>query len=153
MDISTLHDNIRTACLNITGVQSFAFGWPSDRVRGADPQSGDEQNFPRVFMAVPTMVQDSLRKQRTYTITLYFDDLQGYNNDSSADTATQLAQWAILESYAAKFKTAWDALGLSGAADYAAIVGNMNTSYDSFASSQRLCSVVLSFTVITKGEC
>ena len=153
MDIETLHDNIRTASLAVSGVQSFAFGWPSDRARGADPQSGDVQSFPRVFMAVPTMVQDSIRRQRTYNVTLFFDDLQGYNNDGSADASTQLEQWATLEGMAAAFKTAWDALNLSNAPDYAAITGNINTTYDSFASAQRLCSVVLTFTVTTMGAC
>lgn len=153
MNIETLHDNIRTACLNILGMQSFAFGWPADRTRGADPQSGDMQSFPRVFMAVPTMVQDSIRRQRTYNVTLFFDDLQGYNNDGSTDTATQLEQWASLEAMAAGFKSAWDALALTNAPDYAAITGSINTTYDSFVSSQRLCSVVLSFTIVTKGEC
>ena len=153
MDIKTLHDTIRTACLSVNGVQSFAFGWPADRTRGADPQSGSEQSYPRAFLTVPTMVQDSIRRQRTYSITLFFDDLQGYNNDGSADTATQLEQWAALEAMAASFKSAWDVLGLTNAPDYAAIVGNIATTYDSFASSQRLCSVVLTFTVTTKGAC
>ena len=153
MDIEILHDSIRTAALATSGVQSFAFGWPADRTRGADPQSGDTQTFPRVFMAVPTMTQDSIRKQRTYSVTLFFDDLQGYNNDGSADASTQLEQWSALEGMASAFKTAWDALNLTNAADYAAIVGNISTTYDSFASAQRLCSVVVSFTVITKGSC
>ena len=153
MDIEILHDSIRTAALATSGVQSFAFGWPADRTRGADPQSGDTQTFPRVFMAVPTMIQDSIRKQRTYNITLFFDDLQGYNNDGSADASTQLEQWSALEGMASAFKTAWDALNLTNAADYAAIVGNISTTYDSFASAQRLCSLVVSFTVITKGSC
>jgi hypothetical protein len=153
MDIEILHDSIRAAALATNGVQSFAFGWPSDRTRGADPQSGDAQSFPRVFMSVPTMVQDSIRRQRTYNVTLYFDDLQGYNNDGSADASTQLEQWAALEGMASAFKTAWDALNLSNAADYAAITGNLSTTYDSFASAQRLCSVILTFTVITKGSC
>lgn len=134
-------------------MQSFAFGWPADRTRGADPQSGDVQSFPRVFMAVPTMVQDSIRRQRTYNITLYFDDLQGYANDGTSDASTQLEQWARLEAMAAGFKSAWDNLALTNAADYAAITGSINTTYDSFASSQRLCSVVLTFTIVTKGEC
>jgi hypothetical protein len=140
------------------GLASYWFGWPSDRLR---PRATDAQRdlgagmtmYPRVLFAVPTVQQNPDNHKDTYEVQLFFDDLLGYNEDGTADEATQLEKWRDLMNMA----TAWvKTLRSSLPAlrpDGVAVIGNVSMTLDSFAAQQRLISVVVTFQMATNTSC
>ena len=155
IQISNLFDAVSAST---PGLSSYWFGWPSDRLR---PRATDAQRdlgagmtmYPRVLFAVPTISQDMTNHKDTYEVQLFFDDLLGYNEDGTADEATQLEKWRDLMNIA----TAWlKTLRSSLAAlrpDGVAIIGNVTMTLDSFAAQQRLISVVINFQMATNTSC
>jgi hypothetical protein len=140
------------------GLASYWFGWPSDRLR---PRATDAQRdlgagmtvYPRVLFAVPTVQQNPDNHKDTYEVQLFFDDLLGYNEDGTADEATQLEKWRDLMNMAtAWLKTLRTALP-SLRPDGVAIVGNVAMVLDSFAAQQRLISVVVTMQLATNTSC
>lgn len=146
MTLTEINSLFETVSTGTTGVTSYAFGWPSDRTRSQTPD-GDE--FPRVLFAVPELTRDPLRNQDQYQVQLFFDDLLGYDNDGDANSDIQLTKWSNLLTIAAD----WENLLRSTAGATGQIVGQITVSLDSFASIQRLISVILTFTFVTNTPC
>lgn len=153
MDIKGIHDIFRDVSESVPGLNSFAFGWPFDRTRGADPQTGQEATYPRVFFAVPTATQDTIRQQDTYAITLFFDDLEGYDNQGEYVGDTQLEQWANLQGLASEWVQEFKSRRLEREPDGMAITGNITQGFDSFGGTQRLVTVTLTFSIIVTASC
>ena len=99
MNIREISDIFKDTADNITAIKSYNFGWASDRVRQGNTEDFQELNeFPRVFFAVPTITgSDQTRKQDTYQVTLFFDDLLGYDNEGDEDPTLQIDKWANLQ--------------------------------------------------------
>lgn len=153
MDIKGIHDIFRDVSESVPGLNSFAFGWPFDRTRGADPQTGQEATYPRVFFAAPTATQDTIRQQDTYAITLFFDDLEGYDNQGEYVGDTQLEQWANLQFLASEWVQELKGRRLEREPDGMAITGNITQGFDSFGGTQRLVTVTLTFSIIVTASC
>ena len=153
MNIQDIHDTFKDISEAVPGIQSFAFGWPFDRVRGNDPESGTEALFPRVFFAVPTATQDTVRQQDTYTVQLFFDGLQGYGNDGETTSATQLGQWAALQSLAALWVQEFRSRHLERATNAMAVTGTVTQGFDSFTGAQRMATVTLTFQITVTAAC
>lgn len=155
IQISNLFDAVSATT---PGVASYWFGWPSDRLR---PRATDAQRdlgagmalYPRVLFAVPTVSQDMNNHKDTYAVQLFFDDLLGYNEDGTADEATQLEKWRDLMNIA----TAWLKTLRSSLAslrpDGVAVLNGVSMTLDSFAAQQRLISVIVSFQMATNTSC
>jgi len=155
IQISNLFDAVAATT---PGLASYWFGWPSDRLR---PRATDAQRdlgagmalYPRLLFAVPTVSQNMENHKDTYEVQLFFDDLLGYNEDGTADEATQLEKWRDLTNIA----TAWlKTLRSSLPAlrpDGVAVIGNVSMTLDSFAAQQRLISVVVTFQMATNTSC
>ena len=105
MNIREISDVFKDTANQITAIKSYNFGWASDRTRSSNTEDYQELNeFPRVFFSVPTIIgSDQTRKQDTYQVTLFFDDLLGYDNNGDADLTLQLDKWATLQVYATAF--------------------------------------------------
>lgn len=153
MDIQAINNIFKDITESITGLNGYAFGWPADRVRGRDPETDAEMEYPRVFFAVPTVSQDVLRNQDIYNITLYFDDLQGYDNAGEAITTTQLGQWSGLQLIAQKWLNEFKARKYEREADYAGINSPVSITLDSFGGMQRMATVQMSFSLVTPSMC
>lgn len=153
MDIQAINDIFKDITESITGLNGYAFGWPADRVRGRDPETDTEMEYPRVFFAVPTVQQDVIRNQDIYNITLYFDDLQGYDNAGEAITTTQLGQWSGLQLIAQKWLNEFKARKYEREADYAGINSPVSFTLDSFGGMQRMATVQMSFSLVTPSMC
>lgn len=93
-------------------LQFYHFGWRSDILRNID-NNFDNNNvkgrlFPALHWAVPEFTQyvepvqyDALKEE--VEMTLYFDDLQDYNNDGSLKTKNLIEQWSDLKQIAEDF--------------------------------------------------
>ena len=153
MNVKDIHDVFRDVSESVPGLNSFAFGWPFDRTRGVDPQTGQEATYPRVFFAVPTATQDIIRQQDVYAITLFFDDLEGYDNQGEYVADTQLEQWATLQGLASEWVQELRGRRLEREVDGMAITGAVTQGFDSFGGTQRLITVTLTFSVTVNASC
>ena len=101
MNIREISDVFRDTASGMTAIKSYNFGWASDRVRQGNTEDYQELNeFPRIFFSVPTIIgSDQTRKQDTYQVTLFFDDLLGYDNEGDADLTLQIDKWASLQQW------------------------------------------------------
>lgn len=153
MDIQTVNNIFKDITESLPDFKGYGFGWPSDRTRGIDPETGAESEYPRVFFSVPTVTQDVIRMQDTYSVVLYFDDLQGYDNEGNPVDVTQLGQWSNLQLLAQKWVGEFKSRQLQREVDYLGLVSSVNVVLDSFASSQRLISLQLSFNIVAPSSC
>jgi hypothetical protein len=153
IQLSNLFDAVAAAT---TGISSYWFGWPSDRVRSRatnDSEEAEGAMYPRLLFAVPEMTQEPLNGRDTYDIQLFFDDLLGYDNDGEADDQTQLEKWRnLMNAATAWMKTLRSALP-SLRPDGIQIVNSPRFILDSFAGQQRLISVSVSFQLATTTPC
>jgi hypothetical protein len=109
--------------------------------------------YPRLLFAVPEMSQDIINNRDIYNVTLFFDDLLGYDNEGEADEQTQLEKWRNLTNTAtAWIKTLQSALPTLRP-DGVAIDGPAQFSLDSFAGQQRIISVIVTMRVVTMTSC
>ena len=138
------------------GVNSYWFGWPSDRVRMRPPSEAGEQYgaiYPRCLFAVPTMEQDVTQNNDRYNCQLFFDDLLGYDNEGAADDRMQVEKWNNLLAVATAFmKTLHQALP-SLRPDGLQIVTPPRYTLDSFTGQARLITVIVDFQIATKATC
>jgi hypothetical protein len=135
----------------VQGLNGFSFGWPSDRVRTQIYTEEGENNtniFPRVFFAVPTLTNNPVTRRDTYQVTLFFDDLLGYDENGDVDTTLQITKWSNLIAYAEKF-----ILELGTTKTTNSIPDQVNLVLDSFSSIQRLVTVQATFNISIKSEC
>ena len=153
MDIQAINTLFKDVTDSVTGLKGYAFGWPSERVRSYDTENDTLIEYPRVFFAVPTYQRDVTRMQDLYSINLYFEALQGYDNEGEATLDTQLAQWSDLQSLVNQWIQEFKSRYLEREPDYLALTTNINVVLDSFAGMQRMVTLVLSFQVITKSDC
>ena len=135
MNIREISDIFKDTADNITAIKSYNFGWASDRVRQGNTEDFQELNeFPRVFFAVPTITgSDQTRKQDTYQVTIFFDDLLGYNEDGTVNEDTQIEKWSALTVLAEKFM-----LQINTNKQAGNIAEGVQMTLDSFSSIQRL---------------
>jgi hypothetical protein len=155
MNIREISDVFKDTANQITAIKSYNFGWPSDRTRSSNTEDYQELNeFPRVFFSVPTITgSDQTRKQDTYQVTLFFDDLLGYNNEGDADLTLQLDKWAALQEYANYFVQRLNKVKQSILPNYLFIPEAPSITFDSFTGLQRMITVQLSFTLVVPTNC
>jgi len=133
------------------GLNGFSFGWPSDRTRSQDYDSVGENStnlFPRVFFAVPTLTNNPITRRDVYQITLFFDDLLGYNEDGTVNEDTQIEKWSDLTVLAEKFM-----LQINTNKQAGNISEGVQMTLDSFSSIQRLISVQATFNLNVISSC
>ena len=133
------------------GLNGFSFGWPSDRTRSQDYESVGENStnlFPRVFFAVPTLTNNPITRRDVYQITLFFDDLLGYNEDGTVNEDTQIEKWSALTVLAEKFM-----LQINTNKQAGNISEGVQMTLDSFSSIQRLISVQATFNLNVISSC
>ena len=155
MNIREISDIFKDAADNITAIKSYNFGWASDRVRQGNTEDFQELNeFPRVFFAVPTITgSDQTRKQDTYQVTIFFDDLLGYDNEGDEDPTLQIDKWANLQQYANYFVQRLNKIKQSILPNYLFIPEAPSITFDSFTGLQRMITVQLSFNLVVPTNC
>jgi hypothetical protein len=155
MNIREISDVFKDTADNITAIKSYNFGWASDRVRQGNTEDFQELNeFPRVFFAVPTITgSDQTRKQDTYQVTLFFDDLLGYDNEGDEDPTLQIDKWANLQQYANYFVQRLNKIKQSILPNYLFIPEAPSITFDSFTGLQRMITVQLSFNLVVPTNC
>ena len=133
------------------GLNGFSFGWASDRTRSQDYSDVGENStnlFPRVFFAVPTLTNNPITRRDVYQITLFFDDLLGYNEDGTVNEDTQIEKWSALTVLAEKFM-----LQINTNKQAGNISEGVQMTLDSFSSIQRLISVQATFNLNVISSC
>lgn len=133
------------------GLNGFSFGWASDRTRSQDYDSVGENStnlFPRVFFAVPTLTNNPITRRDVYQITLFFDDLLGYNENGTVNEDTQIEKWSALTVLAEKFM-----LQINTNKQTGNIAEGIQMTLDSFSSIQRLISVQATFNLNVISSC
>lgn len=155
MNIREISDVFKDTADEITAIKSYNFGWASDRVRQGNTEDFQELNeFPRVFFAVPTITgSDQTRKQDTYQVTLFFDDLLGYDNEGNEDPTLQIDKWANLQQYANYFIQRLNKIKQSILPNYLFIPEAPSITFDSFTGIQRMITVQLSFNLVVPTNC
>lgn len=155
MNIREISDIFKDTADNITPIKSYNFGWASDRVRQGNTEDFQELNeFPRIFFAVPTITaSDQTRKQDTYQVTLFFDDLLGYDNEGDEDPTLQIDKWANLQQYANYFVQRLNKIKQSILPNYLFIPEAPSITFDSFTGLQRMITVQLSFNLVVPTNC
>lgn len=155
MNIREISDIFKDTADNITAIKSYNFGWASDRVRQGNTEDFQELNeFPRVFFSVPTITaSDQTRKQDTYQVTLFFDDLLGYDNEGDEDPTLQIDKWANLQQYANYFVQRLNKIKQSILPNYLFIPEAPSITFDSFTGIQRMITVQLSFNLVVPTNC
>jgi hypothetical protein len=155
MNIREISDVFKDTANQITAIKSYNFGWASDRTRSTNTEDYQELNeFPRVFFSVPTITgSDQTRKQDTYQVTIFFDDLLGYNNEGDADLTLQIDKWAALQEYANYFVQRLNKVKQSILPNYLFIPEAPSITFDSFTGLQRMITVQLSFTLVVPTNC
>jgi hypothetical protein len=148
LEIADLFKNTTDATQGLNG---FSFGWASDRTRSQDYDSVGENStnlFPRVFFAVPTLTNNPITRRDVYQITLFFDDLLGYNEDGTVNEDTQIEKWSALTVLAEKFM-----LQINTNKQAGNIAEGVQMTLDSFSSIQRLISVQATFNLNVISSC
>ena len=155
MNIRGISDVFKDTAADITALKSYNFGWASDRVRQGNAEDFQELNaFPRVFFSVPTITaSDQTRKQDTYQVTLFFDDLLGYDNDGDADLTLQIDKWAALQQYATAFIQRLNLIKQTILPNYLFIPEPPQFTFDSFVGIQRLVTVQVNFNLVVPTNC
>ena len=155
MNIREISDVFKDTAADITALKSYNFGWASDRVRQGNTEDFQELNaFPRVFFSVPTITaSDQTRKQDTYQVTLFFDDLLGYDNDGDADLTLQIDKWAALQNYATAFIQRLNLIKQTILPNYLFIPEPPQFTFDSFVGIQRLVTVQVNFNLVVPTNC
>jgi hypothetical protein len=151
MSLVQLANIFEAATDAVQGLNGFSFGWPSDRVRSQIYTEEGENNtniFPRVFFAVPTLTNNPVTRRDTYQVTLFFDDLLGYDENGDIDTTLQITKWSNLIAFAERF-----ILELGKTKTTNSIPDQVNLVLDSFTSIQRLVTVQATFNISIKSEC
>jgi hypothetical protein len=151
MSLVQLANIFEAATDAVQGLNGFSFGWPSDRVRSQIYTEEGENNtniFPRVFFAVPTLTNNPVTRRDTYQVTLFFDDLLGYDENGDVDTTLQIIKWSNLIAFAERF-----ILQLGTTKTTNSIPDQVNLVLDSFTSIQRLVTVQATFNISIKSEC
>ena len=155
MNIREISDVFKDTAAEISALKSYNFGWASDRVRQGNTEDFQELNtFPRVFFSVPTITgSDQTRKQDTYQVTLFFDDLLGYDNDGDADLTLQIDKWAALQQYATAFIQRLNLIKQTILPNYLFIPEPPQFTFDSFVGIQRLVTVQVNFNLVVPTNC
>tara|TARA_R110002126_G_scaffold1580_1_gene9313 strand:+ start:1411 stop:3708 length:2298 start_codon:yes stop_codon:yes gene_type:complete len=155
MNIREISDVFKDTAADITALKSYNFGWASDRVRQGNTEDFQELNaFPRVFFSVPTITgSDQTRKQDTYQVTLFFDDLLGYDNEGDADLTLQIDKWAALQQYATAFIQRLNLIKQTILPNYLFIPEPPQFIFDSFVGIQRLVTVQVNFNLVVPTNC
>lgn len=155
MNIREISDVFKDTADEITAIKSYNFGWASDRVRQGNTEDFQELNeFPRIFFSVPTITgSDQTRKQDTYQVTLFFDDLLGYDNEGDEDPTLQIDKWANLQQYANYFIQRLNKIKQSILPNYLFIPEAPSITFDSFTGIQRMITVQLSFNLVVPTNC
>jgi hypothetical protein len=103
---------------------------------------------------VPTITgSDQTRKQDTYQVTLFFDDLLGYDNEGDEDPTLQIDKWANLQQYANYFIQRLNKIKQSILPNYLFIPEAPSITFDSFTGIQRMITVQLSFNLVVPTNC
>lgn len=151
MTLLEISDLFKSTTDATQGLNGFSFGWPSDRTRSQDYDSVGENStnlFPRVFFAVPTLTNNPITRRDVYQITLFFDDLLGYNEDGTVNEDTQIEKWSALTVLAEKFM-----LQINTNKQAGNIAEGVQMTLDSFSSIQRLISVQATFNLNVISSC
>lgn len=151
MTLTEINQQFKAVTDAITGLNGYSFGWPSDRVRSQtyeDPGEDQTDLYPRVLFAVPTMEQDVVQRNDEYTCQVFFDDLLGYDDTGETDLSTQAEKWDNLLQLATRWTKEMQSYRTTGY-----IQGTATLTLDSFGGTQRLISVIASFTFVTKSVC
>ena len=151
MTLLELANLLKETTDNINGLNGFSFGWASDRTRSKiyDQEGEDATNlFPRVFFQVPTLINNPITRRDAYQLTLFFDDLLGYDEDGNSNDDRQIKKWSDLLVLAEKYM-----LDVNTNKTVGNIPEGVNMTLDSFVSSQRLITVQADFVLNVISEC
>lgn len=151
MTLTEINAQFQAVTEAVTGLNGYSFGWPSDRVRSQTyDEPGEDQTdlYPRVLWAVPTLQQDVVQRNDVYNCEVFFDDLLGYDDTGETDSQTQVQKWDNLMQLATRWTKEMQNYRTTGH-----IQGQVTFSLDSFGGSQRLISVIATFTFVTKSIC
>jgi hypothetical protein len=155
MNIREISDVFKNTASEISALKSYNFGWASDRVRVTNAEDFQDLNlYPRLFFSVPTIIaSDQTRKQDTYQVTLFFDDLLGYDNEGDEDATMQIDKWATLQNYATAFIQRLNLIKQSILPNYIFIPEAPQFTFDSFTGLQRLITVQVNFNLVVPTNC
>lgn len=151
MTLAEINAQFQAVTEAVTGLNGYSFGWPSDRVRSQTyDEPGEDQTdlYPRVLWAVPTLQQDVVQRNDLYQCEVFFDDLLGYDDTGETDSQTQVQKWDNLMQLATRWTKEMQNYRTTGH-----IQGQVTFSLDSFGGTQRLISVIATFTFVTKSIC
>lgn len=151
MTLTEINAQFQAVTEAVTGLNGYSFGWPSDRIRSQTyDEPGEDQTdlYPRVLWAVPTLQQDVVQRNDLYQCEVFFDDLLGYDDTGETDSQTQVQKWDNLMQLATRWTKEMQNYRTTGH-----IQGQVTFSLDSFGGSQRLISVIATFTFVTKSIC
>jgi hypothetical protein len=81
-------------------------------------------------------------------VTLFFDDLLGYDENGDVDTTLQITKWSTLITLAEKF-----ILELGTTKTTNSFPTEVTLTPDSFTSIQRLITIQATFVITIKSEC
>ena len=143
-----------------TSFNYYHFGWRSDMLvnipNNFDPNSSTGKLFPAVHFAVPesfnSTVNDSTNKD-SIPVTLYFDNLQDYNNNGTANTKTLLRQWSDLTILAKEYLYNVQRLMERDLTGFYLDTDSFRLEFDSDLGADKLISVKATFNVTVQADC
>ena len=97
---------------------------------------------------MPALINNPITRRDAYQLTLFFDDLLGYDEDGNPNDDRQIKKWSDLLVLAEKFM-----LDVNTNKTVGNIPEGVNMTLDSFVSSQRLITVQADFVLNVISEC
>ena len=157
LKLSNLFNTITQAHPNFN---HYHFGWRSDVLvnipNNFDANSSTGKLFPFVQFVVPDRISTNLSEAEnkdSFQVVMYFDALQDYNNNGTANTKTLLRQWSELAVISKEYLYNVQRLLERDFSDLRMNTDSFNLEFDSEVGSDRLITVKASFNINTFGEC
>lgn len=149
-------------CQQDTRINNYKFGWRHDVNRNKqnnfDPTNSLGTQYPSVMFEPPEGVTDLnepnyLEREEEIDITLYFDDLQNYYNDGSANTLNLIEQWDNLRFIVKDFLANFAIVAGVDKYNIGAIINNPKSVMHSDAHNERLIIWEVTFTFRHSAPC
>ena len=149
-------------CQQDTRIKNYKFGWRHDVNRNKqnnfDPTNSLGTQYPSVMFEPPEGVTDLnepnyLEREEDVDITLYFDDLQNYNNDGTANTLNLIEQWDNLRFIVKDFLANFAVVAGVDKYNIGAIINNPKSVMRSEAHNPKLIIWEVTFTFRHSAPC
>lgn len=139
-------------------LKSYHFGWRSDvnvnTANNYDPTNDLGSQYPRVHFTPPIGNFNTQDANNSIKAMLFFDDLQGYDNEGNLTKNTKAEQWSKLFVHAFQFfRTARQSTRKLANQSLAVEIQNVTYTYDSDTHNRRLISIVCECDIIAKVKC